>query len=140
MKQIYNQFINDKEYHIKVTISNSFAVISKLIGTENSEKDIVPVIMSFFKNHSFAIKSTIINILPEYISTIDNIDIKAQFLDCFEKMSDETKKWRSKKEFALVIGKLSGIYCDNTIVNKLLPVIVPLYFHTVHEVRIKAIK
>jgi hypothetical protein len=55
-------------------------------------------------------------------------------------MSEETKKWRSKKEYAHVIGKLSNIYCDETIVNKLLPVIVPLCFHTVQEVRIKAIK
>lgn len=137
LKNIYLQLAADKDYRIKKTISNSFAEIAKIIGAENAQNDIAPSILHYFDNNGFEIKNYIIDKLPEFLSIITDETLKDKFIECFVKISTERKKWRAKVQFAKTIGKLSTVYNDQVLFDKLLPIIIPYCFDEVNQVKKK---
>ena len=138
IKKVYLSFFNEKDYKIKNTICSSFAQISKIIGSENSEIDIAPHILKLYDNNNIQIKNTILNVLPDYLNTIKDEKIKINFLKCFT-LNNE-KKWREKIKFLKVLGKLKDIYNIEIILNDIFPIILKMNFETVNKVRIRAAK
>ena len=138
IKKVYLSFFNEKDYKIKNTICSSFAQISKIIGSENSEIDIAPHILNLYDNNNIQIKNTILNVLPDYLNTIKDEKIKINFLKCFT-LNNE-KKWREKIKFLKVLGKLKDIYNIEIILNDIFPIILKMNFETVNKVRIRAAK
>lgn len=137
LKNIFLQLASDKDYRIKKTISNSFAEIAKIVGTESAQTDIAPSILNYFDNNGFEIKNYIINKLPEFLSIINDESLKDKFIGCFVKISTERKQWRAKVQFAKTVGKLSLIYNDKILFDKLLPIIIPYCFDEVNQVKKK---
>ena len=138
LKDLFTKFVADKDYRIKKTISNSYAEIAKIIGKELSERDICPIIINYYESNGYEIKNYIVSKLPDFLSVIENKELREKFIDCFIKVAKERKKWRNKIIFAKVLGKLKNIYDDNIIFDKIIPLIVVYCFDDVNEVRKKA--
>ena len=138
IKKVYLLFFDEKDLKIKTTISSSFAEVSKIIGYENSEKDIAPKILSLYEKNNIQIKNTILNTLPEYLKNIKDENIKKSFLKCF--ISYNENKWREKIKFLKILGKLKDIYNIDIISKEIFPLVLKMNFETVNKVRIRAAK
>ena len=69
---------SDIDIRIKKTISNSFAEIAKIVGTESAQTDIAPSILNYFDNNGFEIKNYIIRTLGHSVTVFD---VKGGFLN-----------------------------------------------------------
>ena len=138
IKKVYLLFFDEKDLKIKTTISSSFAEVSKIIGYENSEKDIAPKILSLYEKNNIQIKNTILNTLPEYLKNIKDENIKKSFLKCFTSYNEN--KWREKIKFLKILGKLKDIYNIDIISKEIFPLVLKMNFETVNKVRIRAAK
>ena len=138
IKKVYFLFFEEKDLKIKTTISSSFAEISKIIGNENSEKDIAPRILTLYENNNILIKNTILNNLPEFLKSIKDENLKKSFLKCFTSFNE--KKWREKIKFLKILGKLKDIYNIDIISKEIFPLVLKMNFETVNKVRIRAAK
>ena len=143
LKKIYEKLINDKNIKIKKTISNSFAEISKILGYKKSETELSPLIINMYKNNNNKIKENIIEILPEYIRSINDFDIKLEYLNiiknCFLE-SKKSNKWRNKIYLIKFTGKVIGVYNNDILFIEILYFCIQMCFDKFNKVRLKASK
>ena len=143
LKLVYEKLINDKNIKIKQTIINSFAEVSKILGYKLSESDLNPLIINMFKNNDNKIRETIIEILPDYIRSINDFDIKLEYLDiiknCFL-VAKKSKKWRNKIYLIKFTGKTIGIYNNDILFIEIFYFCIEMCFDKFNKVRKKAAK
>jgi hypothetical protein len=143
LKNIYERLINDKDIKIKKVISNSFAEVSKILGYEVSETELSPLIMSMFKNSDIKIKESIIDILPDYIISINSLDIKLQYLTIIKKCfldAQKSNKWRSKIHLIKFTGKAITAYNNDILFIEIFYFCIQMCFDNYNIIRIKASK
>lgn len=143
LKVIYEKLINDKNIKIKKTISNSFAEVSKILGYKISENELSPLIINMFKNNDIKIKESIIEILPDYINSINDFDIKLQYLtiikNCFLE-AKKSNKWRNKIYLIKFTGKTIGTYNNDILFIEIFYFCIQMCFDKFNIIRIKAAK
>ena len=143
LKKIYERLINDKNIKIKSIISNSFAEISKILGNKISENELSPLIIEMFKKNDIKIKEKIIEIMPDYIKSINDLDIKLEYLNIFKNYFLKTIKcnqWRNKMHLIKFIGKSIGAFNNDILFIDLFYFCIQLCFDKFNKVRIKASK
>ena len=143
LKLIYEKLITDNNIKIKKTITNSFAEVSKILGYKLSESDLSPLIINMFKNNDDKIRENIIEILPDYIRSINDLDIKLEYLDiikiCFLE-AKISKKWRNKIYLIKFTGKTIGIYNNDILFIEIFNFCIEMCFDKFNKVRKKAAK
>ncbi len=137
MKNVYLSFFDFNYFEIQLSITSSFPEISKIIGIHKSEIDIAPKILNLYENSDLEIKNNIIFHLPEYLSSINDKNIKFNFLFCF---AFRNRKWREQIKFVKVLGKLIDIYEVEVLDKNIFPNILELCFDSFNKVRKKSIK
>ena len=137
IKIVYFSFFHFNDLKLQLTISSSYPEISKIIGIDKSEIDIAPQILLFYDNSDLEIKNNIIFHLPEYLSSINDKNIKFNFLFCF---AFRNRKWREQIKFVKVLGKLIDIYEVDVLEKNIFPNILELCFDSFNKVRKKSIK
>ena len=143
LKIIYQKLVNDKNIKIKKTISNSFAQVSKILGYKISENELSPLIISMFNNNDIKIKENIIEIIPDYINSIIDFDIKLQYLNIIKKCFVEAKKsnkWRNKIYLIKFTGKTIGAYNNDILFIEIFYFCIQMCFDKFNIIRIKAAK
>ena len=138
IKIVYFYFFNVNDFKVKLTISSSFKEISKIIGSDKSEKDIAPQILLLFEKNGKDIKNNIIYNLPEYLLSIKNKDVKNQFLKCFN--LNRNNNWREQIKYVQSLGNLINVYDIDILEKKIFPKILELCFNKFNKVRKKSIK
>jgi hypothetical protein len=143
LRNIYETLINDNNIKIKKTITNSFAEVSKILGYKLSEEELSPLILKMFNNNDNKIKENIIEILPDYIKSINNFDIKLEYLNiiknCFLN-AKKSKNWRNKIYLIKFTGKTIGVYNNDILFIEIFYFCIEMCFDKFNKVRKKAAK
>ena len=143
LKIIYEKLINDNNIKIKKAIANSFAEVSKILGYKISENELNPIIINMFNNNDNKIKECIIGIIPDYINSINDFDIKLEYLNiiknCFNEAKN-SKKWRNKIYLIKFTGKIIGAFNNDILFIEILYFCIQMCFDKFNIVRIKAAK
>ena len=143
LKIIYEKLIIDNNDKIKKTIAHSFAEVSKILGYKISETELSPIILNMYKKSDIKIKETIIDILPDYIMSINDFDIKLEYLNIIKINFIEAKKsnkWRNKIGIIKFTGKTIGAYNNDILFIEIFNFCIQMCFDKFSIVRIKAAK
>ena len=143
LKIIYVKLINDNNIKIKKVMANSFAEVSKILGNKISESELSPIIINMFNNSDTKIKDCIIGIIPDYINSINDFDIKLEYLNiiknCFNDAKN-SKKWRNKIHLVKFTGKIIGAFNNDILFIEIIFFCIEMCFDYFNVIRVKAAK
>ena len=128
---------NEKDEKIKMPLGASMGEISKILGSELTESDLLEYVDKFFKSSSqnSELKIKILTSLPDIIKNI-NSNKKNSYLEFIKYMiGNKDDKWRKRVTFCKIIGKFNGTYTDNIIYKRVFPIAINFCFDDVSRVR-----
>ena len=133
----------EKEEKIRLTLAASMGEVSKILGPELTESDLVDFVSLFFKGNESTkenkeIQIKILGVLPDIIRNITS-NQKNIYLDYLKTMiTPSNDKWRRRLAYAKTIGKYHNTYSDEMIYKRVFPIAINFCFDDVSQVRMKA--
>jgi serine/threonine-protein phosphatase 4 regulatory subunit 1 len=137
LKPCFVKMANEKDEKIKMPLGASMGEISKLLGSELTESDLLEYVDKFFKSSSqnSELKIKILTALPDIIKNI-NSNKKNSYLEFIKYMiGNKDDKWRKRVTYCKIIGKFNGTYTDNIIYKRVFPIAINFCFDDVSRVR-----
>ena len=143
LKTVYMKFACDKDIKVRKTIAHSFAEVSKILDADTSENELSPLILTMYNTNPPEIQNIIVNILPDYLYSIKDNNIKLIFMELLKgnyEFLEKSKKWRDKISYLKVIGRLVNIYSNDILFKEIFNICLKCCFDKVNKVNIKAAK
>ena len=144
LKVVYRKMAEEKEEKIRLTLAASIGEVSKILGPELTESDLVDFVSLFFKGNESTkenkeIQIKILGVLPDIIRNITS-NQKNVYLDYLKTMitPSNENKWRRRLAYAKTIGKYHNTYSDEMIYKRVFPIAINFCFDDVSQVRMKA--
>lgn len=143
LKVVYKKMAQEKEEKIRLTLAASMGEVSKILGPELTESDLVDFVSLFFKGNESTkenkeIQIKILGVLPDIIRNITS-NQKNVYLDYLKTMiTPSNDKWRRRLAYAKTIGKYHNTYSDEMIYKRVFPIAINFCFDDVSQVRMKA--
>jgi serine/threonine-protein phosphatase 4 regulatory subunit 1 len=140
LKPCFVKMASEKDEKIKMPLAASLGEISKLLGSELTESDLLEYVDKFFKSSSqnSELKIKILTILPEIIKNIAS-NRKNSYLEFIKYMiGNKDDKWRKRVTYCKIIGKFNGTYSDAIIYKRVFPIAINFCFDDVSQVRSKS--
>ena len=137
LKPCFVKMANEKDEKIKMPLAAAMGDISKLLGSELTESDLLEYVDKFFKSSSqnSELKIKILTSLPDIIKNI-NSNKKNSYLEFIKYMiGNKDDKWRKRVTYCKIIGKFNGTYSDNIIYKRVFPIAINFCFDDVSHVR-----
>ena len=137
LKPCFVKIANEKDEKIKMPLAASMGEISKLLGNELTESDLLEYVDKFFKSSSqnSELKIKILSVLPIIIKNITS-KRKNSYLEFIKYMiGNKDDKWRKRITFCKIIGKFNGTYSDSIIYKRVFPIAINFCFDDVSQVR-----
>ena len=137
LKPCFVKMANEKDEKIKMPLAASMGEISKLLGSELTESDLLEYVDKFFKSSSqnSELKIKILTSLPDIIKNITS-NKKNSYLEFIKYMiGNKDDKWRKRVTYCKIIGKFNGTYTDNIIYKRVFPIAINFCFDDVSRVR-----
>ena len=128
---------NEKDEKIKMPLAAAMGEISKLLGSELTESDLLEYVDKFFKSSSqnSELKIKILSVLPEIIKNIPS-NRKNSYLEFIKYMiGNKDDRWRKRITYCKIIGKFNGTYSDAIIYKRVFPIAINFCFDDVSHVR-----
>ena len=137
LKPCFIKMATEKDEKIKMPLGAAMGEISKLLGSELTESDLLEYVDRFFKGsgQNSELKIKILTSLPDIIKNI-NSNKKNTYLEFIKYMiGNKDDKWRERVTFCKIIGKFNGTYSDNIIYKRVFPIAINFCFDDVSYVR-----
>ena len=137
LKPCFVKMANEKDEKIKMPLAASMGEISKLLGSELTESDLLEYVDKFFKSSSqnSELKIKILSVLPDIIKNITS-NRKNSYLEFIKYMiGNKDDKWRKRVTFCKIIGKFNGTYNDPIIYKRVFPIAINFCFDDISYVR-----
>ena len=137
LKPCFVKMANEKDEKIKLPLAASMGEISKLLGSELTESDLLEYVDKFFKSSSqnSELKIKILSVLPEIIKNIPS-NRKNSYLEFIKYMiGNKDDRWRKRITYCKIIGKFNGTYSDAIIYKRVFPIAINFCFDDVSHVR-----
>ena len=137
LKPCFIKMATEKDEKIKMPLGAAMGEISKLLGSELTESDLLEYVDRFFKGsgQNSELKIKILTSLPDIIKNI-NSNKKNAYLEFIKYMiGNKDDKWRKRVTFCKIIGKFNGTYSDNIIYKRVFPIAINFCFDDVSYVR-----
>ena len=137
LKPCFIKMATEKDEKIKMPLGAAMGEISKLLGSELTESDLLEYVDRFFKGsgQNSELKIKILTSLPDIIKNI-NSNKKNTYLEFIKYMiGNKDDKWRKRVTFCKIIGKFNGTYSDNIIYKRVFPIAINFCFDDVSYVR-----
>ena len=137
LKPCFIKMATEKDEKIKMPLGAAMGEISKLLGSELTESDLLEYVDRFFKGsgQNSELKIKILTSLPDIIKNI-NSNKKNTCLEFIKYMiGNKDDKWRKRVTFCKIIGKFNGTYSDNIIYKRVFPIAINFCFDDVSYVR-----
>ena len=137
LKPCFVKMANEKDEKIKMPLAASMGEISKLLGSELTESDLLEYVDKFFKSSSqnSELKIKILSVLPQIIKNIPS-NRKNSYLEFVKYMiGNKDDKWRKRITYCKIIGKFDGTYSDAIIYKRVFPIAINFCFDDVSHVR-----
>ena len=103
---------NEKDEKIKMPLGAAMGEISKILGSELTESDLLEYVDKFFKSSSqnSELKIKILTSLPDIIKNITS-NKKNSYLEFIKYMiGNKDDKWRKRVTYCKIIGKFNCTY------------------------------
>ncbi len=137
LKLSFTKLCEQKDENIKLPLASSLGEISKILGPDLTESDLLEFVDNFYKN-SGEIKMKILSILPDIIRNISS-NKKNQYLENIKIMiGHKNDKWRKRLNYSKIIGKFNNTYSNAIIYKRVFPIAINFCFDDVNQVRIKS--
>ncbi len=137
LKLSFTKLCEQKDENIKLPLASSLGEISKILGPDLTESDLLEFVDKFYKN-SGEIKMKILGVLPDIIRNISS-NKKNQYLENIKIMiGNRDDKWRKRLTYSKIIGKFNNTYSDSIIYKRVFPIAINFCFDDVNQVRIKS--
>ena len=137
LKPCFIKMANEKDEKIKMPLGAAMGEISKILGSELTESDLLEYVDKFFKSSSqnSELKIKILTSLPDIIKNITS-NKKNSYLEFIKYMiGNKDDKWRKRVTYCKIIGKFNGTYTDNIIYKRVFPIAINFCFDDVSRVR-----
>ena len=137
LKPCFVKMANEKDEKIKLPLASSMGEISKLLGNEITENDLLEFVDKFFKSSSqnSELKIKILKVLPDIIKNISS-NRKNSYLEFTKYMiGNKDDKWRKRVTYCKIIGKFNGTYSDAIIYKRVFPIAINFCFDDISHVR-----
>jgi hypothetical protein len=137
LKPCFVKMANEKDEKIKMPLASAMGEISKLLGSELTESDLLEYVDKFFKSSSqnSELKIKILTVLPDIIKNIPS-NRKNSYLEFIKYMiGNKDDKWRKRITYCKIIGKFNGTYSDAIIYKRVFPIAINFCFDDVSHVR-----
>lgn len=138
IKILYLKMASDKNFRVRKSIASSINEIANILGREITENELVPVFDKFYREEG-EIQKTIYKAMPKFLLNVDYKKRKP-YLDKLKRLTKIKEKWRSRKEYAEILGNFGGVFEDEITFEQILPICVNLCVDEVSEVRVAASK
>ena len=127
---------NEKDEKIKMPLAAAMGEISKILGSELTENDLLEYVDKFFNSsQNSELKIKILASLPDIIKNI-NSNKKNSYLTFIKIMIGiKDDKWRKRVTYCKIIGKFNGTYTDNIIYKRVFPIAINFCFDDISSVR-----
>ena len=137
LKPCFVKMAEQKEDRIKLPLAASLGELSKILGNEITENDLLDFVDKFYKGNS-EMKMKILAILPDIIRNISS-NKKNQYLENIKIMiGNKDDKWRKRLAYSKIIGKFHNTYSDTIIYKRVFPIAINFCFDDVHTIREKS--
>ena len=137
LKPCFAKMANERDEKIKLPLASSIGEISKLLGSELTESDLLEYVDQFFKSSSqnSELKIKVLKALPDIIKNIQT-NRKNSYLEFTKYMiGNMDDKWRKRVTFCKIIGKFNGTYSDPIIYKRVFPIAINFCFDDISRVR-----
>ena len=137
LKPCFAKMAGEKDEKIKMPLAASMGEISKLLGSEITESDLLEYVDQFFKSSSqnSELKIKILKCLPDIIKNIAS-NRKNSYLEFTKYMiGNKDDKWRKRVTYCKIIGKFNGTYSDAIIYKRVFPIAINFCFDDISHVR-----
>jgi len=124
---------------VKQTLACSLHEIAKIIGEEQTEKELFKVMEDFLKDPSEKIKYGVIKNLAAFIEVF-NPEKRENMIEIFLQLQKDQKKWRIRELIANQIDKLANIFSKDIVFQIITPISFKLCSDPVSIVREEASK
>ena len=142
LKPCFVKMANERDEKVKIPLAAAFGEISKIIGSELTESDLLEYINKFYKNSpkGSELKIKILTILPEILKNI-SFNRKNAYLEFIKDMiGSRDDKWRRRVTYSKIIGKFDGTYVDPILYKRVFPIAINFCFDDVSQVRTTSAK
>ena len=142
LKPCFVKMANEKDEKVKIPLAAAFGEISKIIGSELTESDLLEYVNKFYKNSpkGSELKIKILIILPEILKNI-SFNRKNAYLEFIKDMiGSRDDKWRRRVTYSKIIGKFDGTYVDPILYKRVFPIAINFCFDDVSQVRTTSAK
>ena len=137
LKPCFDKMANEKDEKIKIPLASAMGEISKLLGSDLTESDLLDYVDKFFKSSPpySELKIKILSVLPEIIKNIST-NRKNAFLEYIKYMiGNKDDNWRRRVVFCKIIAKFHGTYNDPIVYKRVFPIAINFCFDNVAHVR-----
>ena len=136
LKPCFVKMANEKDEKIKLPLAAAMGEISKILGSEITENDLLEYVDKFFNSsQNSELKIKILSSLPDIIKNINGNKKNSylSFIKCMIGSKDD--KWRKRVAYCKIIGKFNGTYTDNIIYKRVFPIAINFCFDDISRVR-----
>ena len=138
LKPCFIKMAEQKDDRIKMPLAASLGELSKILGNEVTENDLLDFVDKFYKENNSEMKMKILGILPDIIRNISS-NKKNQYLENIKIMiGNKEDKWRKRLAYSKIIGKFHNTYSDTIIYKRVFPIAINFCFDDVHTIREKS--
>ena len=137
LKPCFVKMANEKDEKTKMPLAAAMGDISKLLGSELTESDLLEYVDKFFKSSSqnSELKIKILTVLPVIIKNIPS-NRKNAYLEFVKYMiGNKDDKWRKRITYCKIIGKFNGTYNDAIIYKRVFPIAINFCFDDISHIR-----
>ncbi len=131
LKGVYSSLANDENLEVKKSLIASFLEISKILGREILENDLLTVYNSFLSHRNEVIKSLAQDTLTDVIKLMSE-NIREKYVKFFKvhdlysyyhNFKTKSYDWRKKLDTILAYSKFFEFFDSKTIFGKMLPLL-----------------
>ena len=111
---------NDKDYRVKKSIASSIGEISKIIGKENTQEDLLGIVEKLYKEEG-EIRNIIMKNAPMILRNLEN-NYKLTYLEKLRRFLNIKEKWRTRFEYAKIIASFNYVFDDDITYKQIFPI------------------
>jgi serine/threonine-protein phosphatase 4 regulatory subunit 1 len=110
----------DREYRVKRSIASSIGDIATIIGQEETEAELFGVMEKLYREEG-EMQTLILKNIPKILKIISPQN-RNNYLDKLQRIVNTREKWRTRQEYAKIIGDYNTVFDDNATFKQILPI------------------
>eukprot|EP00347_Sterkiella_histriomuscorum_P006427 403352815 len=136
LHKVYDQLVKDSRSKVRRTLAYSLHEIAKILGPEQTERELIHVLYHFLKDTDEVAEGAILN-LPKFIQVLSP-EQRETYIEKIAQTDIDSKDWRKRVVQSNQIKKFSKIFSAETVFKFYVPIFFQLCQDQVAEVRKQA--